>query len=294
MTSTLSRYLEIKHDRFDPLVLEIMRTIDGIAKRNKTDYFLAGATAREIILRHVFGRPSGRRTLDVDFGIAVQDWQEFETLKNELIESAGFAPVAKLAQRLICPADHRVIVDLIPFGGIEKENRTIAWPPDEDIVMHVTGFGDALESSVLVKLDESLTVPVVSLPVLIALKLFAWMDRRVENDKDAEDIFTILKQYADAGNEDRLYGEHLALLEQEEFNIEIAGARLAGIDCAASVSDETRSIIVNILISDGEVDDLTRQIIGIAGGLEGERADRCELLVKKFRREFILSAQKQR
>ena len=160
--------------------------------------------------------------------------------------------------------------------------------------MHVTGFGDALESSVLVKLDESLTVPVVSLPVLIALKLFAWMDRRVENDKDAEDIFTILKQYADAGNEDRLYGEHLALLEQEEFNIEIAGARLAGIDCAASVSDETRSSIVNILISDGEVDDLTRQIIGIAGGLEGERADRCELLVKKFRREFILSAQKQR
>jgi len=82
MTSTLSRYLEIKHDRIDPLVLEVMRTVDGIAKRNKTDYFLAGATAREIILRHVFGRPSGRRTLDVDFGIAVQDWQGFETLKN--------------------------------------------------------------------------------------------------------------------------------------------------------------------------------------------------------------------
>ena len=134
MTNTLSRSLEIKHDRIDFLVLEVMRTIDGIAKRNKTDYFLAGVAAREIILRHVFGRPSGRRTLDVDFGIAVQDWQGFETLKNELIESAGFAPVAKLAHRVIYPADHPVIVDLIPFGGIEKENRTIAWPPDEDIV----------------------------------------------------------------------------------------------------------------------------------------------------------------
>jgi hypothetical protein len=31
---------------------------------------------------------------------------------------------------------------------------------------------------------------------------------------------------------------------------------------------------------------------GIAGGLEGERADRCELLVQKFRCEFILSAQR--
>jgi predicted nucleotidyltransferase len=77
MTNTLSRSLEIKHDRIDPLVLDVMRTIDGIAQGNKTDYFLAGATAREIILHHVSGRPSGRRTLDVDLGITVQDWQGF-------------------------------------------------------------------------------------------------------------------------------------------------------------------------------------------------------------------------
>ncbi len=57
MTNTLSRSLEIKHDRIDPLVLEVVKTIDEIAKRNGTKYFIAGATAREIILRHVFGRP---------------------------------------------------------------------------------------------------------------------------------------------------------------------------------------------------------------------------------------------
>lgn len=235
----------------------------------------------------MFGRPSGRRTLDVDFGIAVQDWQEFQTLKNELIE-AGFAPVPKRTQRVIYPADHPVIVDLIPFGGIENRNQTIAWPPEEDIVMQVAGFSDALESAILVKLDNSLVVPVVSIPLLIVLKLFAWMDRRMENTKDAEDIFTILKQYADAGNEDRLYGEHLSLLEQEEFDIELAGARLAGIDCAAaSVSDQTRSRVINILNSSADVDHLTRQIIAIAGGLEQERAKRCELLIKKFRDEFL-------
>ncbi len=54
--------------------------------------------------------------------------------------------------------------------------------------MQVAGFSDALESAILVKLDNSLTVPVVSVPLLIVLKLFAWVDRRMENTKDAEDI----------------------------------------------------------------------------------------------------------
>ncbi len=71
--------------------------------------------------------------------------------------------------------------------------------------MHVAGFSDALESAVQVTLDDALTIPVVSIPALIVLKLFAWADRRHENNKDADDIFTILRQYADAGNEDRLY-----------------------------------------------------------------------------------------
>ena len=50
VTNTLSRSLEINHDRIDPLVLEVMRTIDEIAKRNKTDYFLAGGMLSASIL----------------------------------------------------------------------------------------------------------------------------------------------------------------------------------------------------------------------------------------------------
>jgi predicted nucleotidyltransferase len=82
--------LEIKHDHIDPIVLEVIRKIDEIPNNCATKYFLAGATAREIILRHVFGRPPGRRTLDVDFGIAVRNWGHFETLKKVLIEQASF------------------------------------------------------------------------------------------------------------------------------------------------------------------------------------------------------------
>ena len=48
-------------------------------------YFLVGAAAREIILESVFGRPAGRSTRDLDFGVALSNWEEFETL--ELLSS---------------------------------------------------------------------------------------------------------------------------------------------------------------------------------------------------------------
>ncbi len=287
MTNTLARSLEISHDKIDPLVLEVIRKVDAIAHKHNTGYFLIGATAREIILRHVFGLRPGRGTLDVDFAIAVRDWRHFQDLKTALIEEAGFVAEPNAVQRVKFPGPPPIVIDLVPFGGVEDAAGAIAWPPDGDIVMHVAGFSDALESAVQVKLDDSLTIPVVSIPVLIVLKLFAWLDRRQQNNKDADDIFTILRQYADAGNEDRLYGDHLALLEEEGFDFELAGARLAGIDAAAVSSDQTRMRARTILISDENMDHLTRQIIATAGGLEGERALRCEQIVKKFRDEFL-------
>src|SRR5215469_12493808 len=157
-------------------------------------------------------------------GIAVGDWDHFQLLKSALIEQGGFQPHARMVERLLYPSKPSVVVDLIPFGGIETGERTNCWPPDEDIVMRVTGFGDALESAVLVGLDENLVIP-VSLPILLVLKLFARVDRRHEK-RGAPDIYTLLRQYGDAGNEDRLYGEEMSLLEAEGYDFELAGARL--------------------------------------------------------------------
>jgi predicted nucleotidyltransferase len=55
-----------------------------------------------------------------------------------------------------------MVIDLVPFGGVEDANSIIAWPPDRDIVMHVAGFSDALESAVQVTRDDSLTIPVTN------------------------------------------------------------------------------------------------------------------------------------
>ena len=97
MTNTSNPVLEIRHDQIDPLILDAIRKIDTVARQQETRYFLAGATAREVILRHVFGRPAGRRTLDIDCGIAVRDWKQFESPKKRARSAGGFS-----APMLVC------------------------------------------------------------------------------------------------------------------------------------------------------------------------------------------------
>jgi predicted nucleotidyltransferase len=289
MTNTSNPPLEIRHDQIDPVVLEAIRKIDEIAHRHETAYFLAGATAREIMLRHVFGRPPGRRTLDVDLGIAVRDWDHFKLLKTALLEQGGFQPHPRMVQRITYPSKPTVVVDLIPFGGVETTERTIAWPPEEDIVMRVTGFSDGLESAVSVRLDQNLIIPVVSLPVLLVLKLFAWTDRKHEK-RDAPDIYTLLRQYGDAGNEDRLYGEDVGVLEAEGYDFELAGALLIARDAARVVSVDTQNRLHEILASDALMEELTNQIITSSGRNDPEHVRKCEVLVSKMREGFLEAA----
>jgi predicted nucleotidyltransferase len=70
------------------------------------------------------------------------------------------------------------------------------------------------------------------LPALALLKIWAWTDRRyTAPGKDASDIWMFLRHYADAGNEDRLYGEEgEAALAAFAFDLETAGAWLLGRD----------------------------------------------------------------
>lgn len=283
MNNTLVPPLQINHDHLDPTILEVVGKIHEVATKRDMPYFLAGATAREILLHHVFGRPPGRRTLDVDFGVAVKDWKHFLDLKSALIEQVGFIPVRHRVQRLSYVAEPPVIVDLIPFGGVEGPDGTIAWPPDKDIVMTVAGFNDALDSAVVVQLDTHLIIKVVCLPALIVLKLLAWTDRKHEN-RDAEDIYILLKQYGDAGNEDRLYGEEVTLLEAEGYDFELAGARLLGTDAARVISEDTQRRIAVILQSEQQVQQLVNQI---SVRTDDEHLQRCELLVSKFRDSFL-------
>ena len=285
MTNTLAQPLEIRHDRIEAPVLEVISGIDRVAAQCETMYFLAGATARELLLRHVFGRMPGRRTLDVDFGIAVRDWDHFARLKSALTAEGKYQAHPQKSQRLT-HLPTAINVDLIPFGGVQSPDGTITWPADEDTMLRVTGFSEALECAVFVRLEEKLVIRVVSLPLLLILKIFAWVDRKYER-RDAQDIYTILRQYGEAGNEDRLYGDEVSILESEKFDFECAGARLVGMDAARLISSETKQKIGIVLRSEEQMLDLVNQIIASSPQNDAEQAHRCQELVARMRRGFL-------
>lgn len=204
---------------------ELLCKIDAICSAHAISYFIAGATSREILIHHVYGRPIGRRTRDIDFAVFVKEWALFDALKQGFMK-AGAVPIKGNAHRLILDG---VELDIIPFGGVAEANK-VSWPPDRDVVMAVDGFEEAFRHTVLVNVAQDQPVPFCSLPGLALLKLFAWRDRGTANGKDAVDLYKIIVEYG-VIEEDRIYDwpvEGDAL----EWNTLRMGAYLLGNDMA--------------------------------------------------------------
>jgi predicted nucleotidyltransferase len=248
--------LYVTSDRpVDPIAVSVMRAVDAVAKDLHLSYFLVGAMARDVLLGHVFGLNPGRATRDMDVAFALQDWEQFQQIRDRLIADGGFVVVRDVAHRLLFSPDgdtQSYIVDLIPFGGVEQPTHTIAWPPDMHTIMHVTGFSEALQTAPLVQVATGFTVHVASLPGLALLKLFAWQDRGLEDSRDAIDLVTLCRHYAEAGNLDRIYDEAMLALEAVGFDIELAGAWLLGMDTAVTAAPQTR-VRLRALLGDARV-----------------------------------------
>lgn len=241
--TAISHPLSIPPDRpVDPATLHILQLIDGLLRNAGISYMLIGASARDLLLHHVYGRRITRATYDIDFAILVDSWDRFTETKNLLLRVPGFREDPKKLHRLLfqaTPEAHDMMVDIIPFGGIEAKDRTIAWPPDAGIVMNMVAFHEVFDSSLALRISPGLTMQVSSLAGLALLKLFAWLDRR--DDKDVQDLRRLLETYADAGNEERLYTEVAEELERLDFDVVLAGAYLLGRDASRIARSETRN-----------------------------------------------------
>jgi predicted nucleotidyltransferase len=245
-------------------VVAILRHAVDAAAATGIDYFVGGALARDLLLFHVFGERTTRATRDVDLMVCVESWAVFEGLTDRLVATGRFAAARDSAHRLLFGA---VPLDLVPFGGVEAPSGTVIWPPDQATVMSVVGFQEAAHASIPVKIEEGLTVPVVALAALSLLKVSAWVDRHHETAKDAVDLLMLLRLYAAAGNEDRLYGEETDLLEASGFDPVTAGARLLGRDAVRLCGVDAARALVDRLGAPlrRELED---QMLRHAGGFE--------------------------
>lgn len=212
---------------------------------------IVGATARDIILEHAYNIPTGRATKDLDIAIMVDNWEQYNDLKKNLISTGKFKEDKRQTQRIhfgILP------VDIIPFGPIEKSDGTVSWPPEHKQIMNVTGSQEVLGNTVEVVIDTGFSIKVASPASIVVLKIFTWNDRK--EDRDIHDFIVILKNYLDIGNNDRLQSDHADLVD-DDFDYVIAGARLLGRDISTFLGRKAKESLINILKKGFEESDHT-------------------------------------
>ena len=253
---------------------------------------IVGAAARDIILKHCYGIEPKRMTTDVDIGVSVASWEQFNQLINSLLASGKFSPTSE-RQRFRFGT---LLIDIVPFGAVADEHGRISWPPEHEIFMSIVGFKEAYDSSITVRLSShpELDIKAPTLPGLAIMKIISWKDRYPERKKDAEDLLLIMHKYEQAGNFDRLYDEEQELLQEEDFDTRLAGIRLLGRDMAMMADNHAVRVVRNIL--DAETGQqaqyrLTTDMVRGAHIFDGN-FEAINLQIKELRKGFVEVAEK--
>jgi predicted nucleotidyltransferase len=199
------------------LAAQVLTRLDAVAREAGVEYLVVGATARTILSIGLVGRPPERATRDIDIAAAVGSWADFERLADKLEKRD------RSAHKFLVEG---VEVDVVPYGGIEGEDRTILWPDDHR--MNVRGLSEAVESAETVLLPGGLATRVPSIPALALLKLLTWWDRRAIDTRDAIDLATMIDWYSSGEYLDRLYDDEMDVLARHDFDPAPAGAWLLG------------------------------------------------------------------
>lgn len=199
----------------NPLLVELLKKLIDSFNRMGREFYVIGATARDIIIRQLIGTTSGRRTKDLDIAIAIPDWSVFDEIKDVLVAD-GFKKSADMRQRFYYGEYE---LDIVPYG-VAKDDDNIYWPPEEDIAMSVKGFDEVLSEAITVNIDGEFDIRIASLHGLFLLKFNAWLDRNIETSKDAEDMSFILSNYFMANLDRNVYTE---VYDWENFDEYIVG-----------------------------------------------------------------------
>jgi len=231
--------------KLNPNLVNLLRLVSQEAQALGITFFIVGASARDIVMEYCHAIRPIRGTRDIDIGVEVAGWDEFQRLKRNLIDTRRFEPTGE-EFRL---SSGMFQLDIVPFGGVSTDQHTITWPPDQQVIMNIMGFQEAYDYAMTVRLCEEpvFDVKVPTIPGMAVMKMISWQDRYPERPKDAEDLVFLMEHYDEAGNMNRLYEEETDLLQEEGFDQTMAGIRLLGRDMAAMASQSTAKVILAIL-----------------------------------------------
>ena len=147
------------------------------------EFFVIGATARDMLSIALDIDLSTRTTRDLDISIAVESWDSFMKIQ-ELLISSGFEKDNVRKQRFYYKDFE---LDVVPFGKLSEDGAKIYWPPEASPEMTVRGFESVLKECVNVKVDDAaIEFKIPTTAGLFVTKLDAWIDRGLEKDNDMD------------------------------------------------------------------------------------------------------------
>lgn len=103
----------------NPLLVELLRKLTDSFNKMDREFYVIGATARDIIMQQLLDTEARRKTRDLDIAIAIPDWDTFEQVKQNLI-AEGFKKSRYVHQRF---SYGEYDLDVVPFGTVAIENH---------------------------------------------------------------------------------------------------------------------------------------------------------------------------
>jgi len=252
---------------------DFFETVHDKFKEMSLDFFVVGAIARDILFYEVFdAKIPLRGTSDVDLAICVKSWKDYDRAINELIRSGDFEK-ERDRQRLKYKKNLRV--DIVPYGKIANGKKIIEWPsPDSSVKMSVSGFKEAYDSAVEIKINKGRSIKIASLEGLTILKIIAWNERK--SSKDAQDLKTLLTSYFTLHIEtiENIYDQYSDLIMEVKGNTEKTGIRILGerISLILHTAEDVKSKLIQILEDElkKEGDNLAQYMVEFRLELEEE------------------------
>ena len=220
---------------------DVLRKVSRALGDPAAQPMLVGAFARDVWFWHLNRIETGRATEDIDISMAFPGWSDFRAFA-ETLKATGFdQPDPECPEKLVDSATGQKI-DLIPFGGVSEDGRTITWHGNQ-AKWGILGFEDSYRSAAILPLNGGVRFRLATLPAIVTLKIMSFYERLPERKrKDGADIGFTLAHYVGVGdNRNRLAREPDAdIMDRVGGDLQRAGAALLGRDMAAFAGEETR------------------------------------------------------
>jgi len=224
----------------ESLIQDVANILNGF----DIPFLMIGARARIFAFDQPFNI-QGRATRDWDFAIRLDEWSGYEALIQAMTEGddARFRKTT-IHHRLIHQSTE-IEVDIVPFGNISDSQQLIQWPQDNN-TMSVLGLEEAWANAEVEEI-AGIQMRLPPLPVIVALKLLAWNERREE--KDLDDVVTILQNYQ---NDERVFAELTdemiaGVVEMAAIAIVLIGRDIQQLFQNSPALDEVRAIVETLI-----------------------------------------------